>query len=151
MAKRDINQSKFDKGTNLKLDIFRECFREWFPVLANDIFTQKLYIFDLFAGSGTDEEGEYGSPLILLDEARGNNQKFCHFVNNQEKDISFIFNEKITKKAEILEKNVGLYFDKCESDCTLGKCVYREKYEIKNNDFIKNIGKNDLQSGVGYI
>ena len=64
---KDINKSKFDNGTNLKLYIFRECFRAWFPVLANDQYTQKLFILDLFAGSGTDEDGEYGSPLILLD------------------------------------------------------------------------------------
>ncbi len=142
MTKKDINKTKFDKGTNLKLDIFRECFRAWFPVLANDKFTQKLFIFDLFAGSGTDEEGDYGSPLILLDEARGNNKQFCNFVNNKEKDISFIFNEKITRKAHELEKNVANYFEQCESDCSLDNCVYRHKYEIKNDDFI-NVFKND--------
>lgn len=138
MAKRDINKSKFDNGTNLKLDIFRECFRAWFPVLANDKYTQKLFILDLFAGSGTDEDGEYGSPLILLDEARGKKKLFCEFVNSQEKDISFIFNEKITKKAKILETNIDTYFQRCESKCILDKCVYREKYKVKNDEF-KNV------------
>ena len=104
---RDINKSKFDKGTNLKLDIFRECFKEWFPVLANDQYTQKLFIYDLFAGSGTDNEGEYGSPLVLLEEARGSNNEFCHFVEKKEKDISFIFNENKNAKAKKLEENIN--------------------------------------------
>lgn len=135
MAKNDINKSKFDSGTTLKLDIFRECFRAWFPVLANDQYTQKMYILDLFAGSGTDEDGEYGSPLVLLEEAKGNNNQFCKFVNSQEKDISFIFNEKISEKAITLEQNIEKYFLQCEEQCTLKKCAYREKFEILNKDF----------------
>lgn len=31
MAK-DINKKEFDEATLLKLEIFRECFREWLPV-----------------------------------------------------------------------------------------------------------------------
>ena len=136
MAKRDINKARFDEKTSLKLDIFRECFRAWFPVLANDIYTQRIYIFDLFAGSGTDEDGEYGSPLILLDEAKGDKKQFCHFIHTKEKDIHFIFNEKLKDKSALLEKNITEYFNQCEKECDYEKCIYRGKYEIKNDSFI---------------
>lgn len=141
---RDINKSKFDKGTNLKLDIFRECFKEWFPVLANDQYTQKLFIYDLFAGSGTDNEGEYGSPLVLLEEARGSNNQFCHFVGKKEKDISFIFNENKSAKAKKLEENINNYIQECEKNCSFGECVYKDKIEIKNDNFIDIFKNSDF-------
>lgn len=39
MAK-DINKKDFSEETELKLDIFRECFREWYPVFLNDHFVR---------------------------------------------------------------------------------------------------------------
>ena len=70
-AMKDINSNKFTDETKLKLDIFKKCFREWFPVFLNDRFTKSVFIYDLFAGSGTDSEGNFGSPLWFLSEARG--------------------------------------------------------------------------------
>jgi hypothetical protein len=51
MAK-DINKSIFDEATKLKLEIFGECFEEWFPVFLHSHWYKKLYVFDFFAGSG---------------------------------------------------------------------------------------------------
>ncbi|MEN9919525.1 MAG: three-Cys-motif partner protein TcmP [Bacteroidota bacterium] len=136
MAKKDINKSKFDNGTHLKLDIFRECFRAWFPVLANDKYTEKIFVYDLFAGSGTDAHGDYGSPLVLLDEAKGDKKQFCNFVNNKDKEITFIFNEKEVDKAEALKKGIITYFEDCQSDCEFSKCAYKAKVEVKNDTFI---------------
>lgn len=53
MAK-NINSKPFDEGTLLKLDIFRKCFREWYPVFVHDPFTKYVCVFDMFAGSGYD-------------------------------------------------------------------------------------------------
>lgn len=69
MAK-DINKSKYTEETKLKLDIFRKCFREWYPVFLRPPHITHLFIYDMFAGSGKDAIGNYGSPLILLQEAR---------------------------------------------------------------------------------
>jgi three-Cys-motif partner protein len=67
---KDINDNKFPDETKLKLEIFSQCFREWFPVFIYNSYISRICICDFFAGSGTDTEGSHGSPLILLDEAR---------------------------------------------------------------------------------
>jgi len=56
MAK-NINSKSFDDSTKLKLEIFRECFKEWLPVFIHDQWTDKVHVFDFFAGSGLDKEG----------------------------------------------------------------------------------------------
>lgn len=58
--KQDINQKPFDEKTLLKLDIFQECFKEWLPVFIHNSFIDEIYVLDLFSGSGTDTEGNYG-------------------------------------------------------------------------------------------
>lgn len=44
MAKKDINNSEFSEGTKLKLDIFRQCFREWYPVYVHNPYIYIAYI-----------------------------------------------------------------------------------------------------------
>ncbi len=105
MAK-NINKTVFDDATKLKLDIFGECFEEWLPVFNYDRYTKKIYVFDFFAGSGTDDDKNYGSPLILLDKAKGKERKYCL---NAKKEINFIFNESIKNKSIELKVNVKNY------------------------------------------
>ena len=90
---KDINSSPFDEGTKIKLDIFRKCFREWYPVFVHDIFTTHLFVFDMFAGSGMDTGGAHGSPLILLEEAKGAQCKHCKALrlSRNGKKVFFIF------------------------------------------------------------
>lgn len=100
MAK-NINKNVYSEETLLKLDIFRECFREWFPVFLHNPYITNIYIYDFFAGSGTDIEGTFGSPLILLEEARGEKHQHCaHFQQNKQK-IAFAFNEAQKRKQKL--------------------------------------------------
>ena len=99
MAK-DINKTVFTEETKLKLDIFRECFREWYPVFLHNQHTKRLYIYDMFAGSGKDVIGNLGSPLILLQEAIGEGQQHCEYLRkNQAPTVLFGFNEKDPKTS----------------------------------------------------
>lgn len=102
---KNINNKPFDESTKLKLKIFGECFKVWLPVFIHDKFTKQVFIYDFFAGSGTDIDGVFGSPLILLEEAKGENKKYCSKAG---KKITFIFNENIKKKNIELTKNVIL-------------------------------------------
>jgi len=129
MAK-NINKYSFDEATKLKLGIFGECFEEWLPVFNNDIFTKKVYVFDFFAGSGTDIESNLGSPLILLDKAKGKDRKYCL---KTQKEIIFIFNEAIQEKSIELKENVDNYIAKCKFKNNCENCVY--DYRIENFDF----------------
>ena len=98
MTKIDINKKPFHKATMLKLDIFRRCFREWFPVFVHHPNIKKIYIYDMFAGSGTDSLGNPGSPIILLEEARGDKCQHCKAIVKNNKCVVFGFNEKEKEK-----------------------------------------------------
>ena len=124
---KDINKDRFSEETKLKLEIFSECFREWFPVFINNPFIEKVYIYDFFAGSGKDVEGALGSPLILLNEARGESCKYCLSVKKNNKQICFAFNEKDKIKQEMLIKNVKEFMSNCSIQNCKDKCIY--KYE----------------------
>lgn len=130
MAK-DINKKEFDAATSLKLEIFRECFKEWLPVFIHNPYIEKRFIYDFFAGSGMDAEMNYGSPLILLDEAKGENLMYCS--KSDGKNIVFAFNEKVKKKSKELEKNVNQFVNGCLQNCKREKCVY--DHHFGNFDF----------------
>lgn len=136
MSKKDINDKPFDEGTLLKLDIFRECFREWFPVFVHNPTIKRIYIYDMFAGSGKDSIGKDGSPLILLHEARGDEKQYCISLSkNPFKKVYFGFNEYETKKKvqlqELLEKEQEL----CKRNCDITLCPYHNSLLFQNDDF----------------
>lgn len=130
MAK-DINKSSFDHATMIKLKIFRESFKEWLPVFIHTPYVEKRFIYDFFAGSGMDSEMNFGSPLILLDEAKGQNLMYCS--KSDGKKIVFAFNEKIKKKSKELEKNVNQFVESCLKNCHRERCVY--DHHFGNFDF----------------
>lgn len=130
MAK-DINKSNFDNATKIKLEIFRESFKEWLPVFIHNPYVEKRFIYDFFAGSGMDTDMNYGSPLILLDEAKGDNMMYCS--KSDGKNIVFGFNEKGIKKSKELKKNVNQFVDDCLQNCKREKCVY--DHYFGNYDF----------------
>lgn len=141
MAK-NINEKPFDEATKLKLDIFGDSFKEWLPVFINDRFTNQVFIFDFFAGSGKDSVGNNGSPLILLEKAKGDNKQYCKAIN---KSIHFIFNEPLENKSQDLNKNVEKFISKCVKKNGCGKCVYN--YQVLKSEF-QEIFKNDQIQGI---
>lgn len=151
MAK-NINDKPFDEGTLTKLSIFRKCFEEWLPVFINQEFIEKIYIYDFFAGSGYDKNGAPGSPIILLDVAKGDNMKYCKAVREKNKKVLFAFNEYEPKsknqlKYELLKSNITNFILKCKDDnCGKTKCIY-EAF-ISNKDFKEgfNSSNDKLQS-----
>ena len=127
---KDINQTSFPESTKLKLQILSDFFDEWFPVFLMTPNNDKLFIIDFFAGSGTDADGIYGSPLALLNEAK----KFCKY--NKKKDIVFMFNEKDKDKYIKLQENIDNFMNECKSDCLINKCLLNIK---TGNNIFKEI------------
>jgi three-Cys-motif partner protein len=139
---KDINKEIFTEGTLLKLDIFAECFREWFPVFINDNYTKGVYVVDFFAGSGKDPEGKLGSPLLLLKEAKGDSCKYCNIISNNEKRVYFVFNENIKQKQLELQDNINSFMKQCiQNNCKKNECVYLYA-NFGNYDF-KDVFYND--------
>ena len=137
MAK-DINSSPFDEGTKIKLDIFRRCFREWYPVFVHDLHTKHLFVFDMFAGSGMDTVGVPGSPLILLEEAKGADYRHCTSLKSScnGKQVFFVFNEYIKQKYEDLTKNVHAFQDKCIESHSCNYCPIKKGIRTYNMSFM---------------
>lgn len=135
MAK-DINKRRFDQGTQQKLEIFRECFREWFPVFLYHNTIKHIFVYDLFAGSGEDSIGNSGSPLILLEEARGEDFSHCkHFGEDNSPAITFGFNEFKKTKSNTLKSKIKHHFEACRIGCPLNKCVFEDNCHVGNYDF----------------
>lgn len=137
MNKKDINKKPFDEGTLLKLDIFRKCFREWFPVFIFNSYIKSIYVYDLFAGSGKDSVNNPGSPLILLEEARGDQGMHCLTLNESpNKSVYFAFNEKEKQKFEELKYNTDTWLSDCQKSCPLASgCIHKGHLFHKNAEF----------------
>jgi len=128
---KDINKQEFDEATKLKLEIFRECFKEWLPVFIHSRYIDKTFIYDFFAGSGKDSINNSGSPLILYEEAIGENQMFCS--KSKPHSVVFGFNENKKTKSEELRINVENHVTACLKNCNRSECVY--DYHIVNYEF----------------
>jgi len=137
---KDINKLVFDEASKLKLEIFGESFEEWLPVFIYDKYTTQVSIFDFFAGSGTDIENNLGSPLILLNKAKGENRKFCA---NAKKPIKFFFNEGKIRKSNKLKENADNFINKCKKENNCTSCIYN--YHILNYSFHKLFNNSNLK------
>jgi three-Cys-motif partner protein len=138
---KNINEGIFDDSTLLKLEIFKDCFKEWLPVYIYNKHISSIYIFDFFAGSGSDSSGNYGSPLILLDVAKGNNRDYCSI---NKKPTYFVFNEIKKSKKRILEQNVDLFINNCLENYNCDRCIF--EINFFSDEFKSLFYKNEIQS-----
>lgn len=144
---KDINKAEFTDETKLKLEIFQECFREWYPVFIHHAYIKNVLIYDMFAGSGKDATGNYGSPLILLQEARGEDKQHCAFLSKRNTpQVYFGFNELLAHKEKELESNISNYLQECKKNCNLD-CPFNAHIFCKKAEFSTLIrSKNLLQN-----
>jgi len=96
---KDINTEEYDAGTKLKLEILSKYLVEWFQVMVNNEFLQTIYLYDFFAGSGTDSTGYPGSPTLILTHLIDN----CSTLKTKNKTAELIFNDNAREKIEKLK------------------------------------------------
>lgn len=89
----------------------------------------------MFAGSGMDTGGAHGSPLILLEEAKGAQCQYCKALKSSRKKVSFIFNEILKSKYESLTNNVDSFQNKCMEAHSCSDCPIKEGIHTFNEDF----------------
>ncbi len=148
MKRKDFHNDEFDKGTLIKLHVFKKYLKEWLPV-----FTKKkapiwknIYIYDFFAGEGTDGEGNPGSPLIILDELKS----FCESIKAKGLKLKVVFNEFDKRKHSKLVQCTQEHLRKCRTSEVQNKncpnyeltdnCVFHLLIENKDfNQFFKEI------------
>jgi three-Cys-motif partner protein len=116
-------------------------------VFIHNSYINNVFIYDFFAGSGKDIEGNLGSPLILLEESKGENCKYCNKIRENGKHVHFIFNEKMEEKQEELKENVIDFIEKCKkNNCKQDKCVYN--YKNFTHEEFKAIFKDNIFQSI---
>ncbi len=123
MAKTDFHKTGFDKGTKSKLGIFKEYFKESFPVFVHSRYFDEILIYDFFAGQGKNIQGEYGTALNILNEITSH----CKDIKANKKRVFLILNDK--EEYQILEENVKGYLKDCQSKCK-EKCFLVDEKNI---------------------
>lgn len=96
----------FDDGTMAKLEIFKNYFKEWLPVFISskqNNYWEHIVIYDFFAGEGKDTEGNYGSPLIILETLN----EYNDLVNSTGAKIKVILNEMDYTSLVKLQNNIN--------------------------------------------
>jgi three-Cys-motif partner protein len=128
MSKKTFH-THFDKGTKTKLYIFNEYFKESFPVFLHSPTWEEILIYDFFAGKGYDEFGEKSTSINILEQIK----PYCSTLKTKNKKLYVILNDRDEK--EDLARNIKLYLDECQKECT-EHCIFSEKnLKIFDKDF----------------
>ena len=139
MPKKKKSQVMMLDHSKAKVLLLRKYLEKYLNIIANDGYTQKINVFDLFCGEGIYENNGEGSPIAILQTL-----KELHFINKaKNKDIikvDLFFNDKdefkIQKLTSVIE-NKKLHYD------AFGKLIYRSKdyKEIIDNlsTYIQNL------------
>lgn len=98
--------------SEVKVRLLSEYLKRYLNIIANDGFTQKIKIYDLFCGEGIYENDGEGSPLVIMRAV-----KELHSVNiaklNRIPSIDCYFNDIDPRKVEKVEKAIlakSLYY-----------------------------------------
>jgi len=123
MANKGKSQLTMLDHSKAKVLLLQKYLEKYLNIIANDGFTQKINVFDLFCGEGVYENEGEGSPLAIL-----RTLKDLHFINKaKNKDlvkVDLYFNDKDEFKIQKLESIISekkLHYD------SFGKIAYRSK------------------------
>ncbi|ETR70095.1 MAG: hypothetical protein OMM_03489 [Candidatus Magnetoglobus multicellularis str. Araruama] len=130
MAKKTFHKEEFDEGTISKLELFKEYFKESFPVFVHSRYFNEILIIDFFAGQGLDVHGVYGTALNILNEISAH----CSSIIKNGKKIYLILNDK--NEADNLKENAQSFLESCQAKCH-NECILKENinFLIRKRDF----------------
>jgi|SRR5688572_30692835 len=106
-----------------KVMLLQKYLEKYLNIMANDGFTEKIYVFDLFCGEGVYENEGEGSPIAILKTL-----KDLHFIskakNKKIPKIDLYFNDKDEFKIEKLKNVIS---DNKLHYSEFGKLTFRAK------------------------
>lgn len=122
MAKKKKSQVVMLDHSKAKVLLLQKYLEKYLNIIANDGYTEKINVFDLFCGEGIYENNGEGSPIAIL-----RTLKDLHFINkakNKDIKVDLYFNDKdefkIQKLTSVIEEKKLHYPD-------FGKITYRSK------------------------
>ena len=127
MATKTFYTKPFDKATKTKVEIFSAYLNEALPVFIHQKYWEEIFIYDLFAGQGFDEQGEFGTAFNIL---KGVSQH-CKAIIENKKKLYVILNDKECKDA--LSHNVNNFLINCKKNCENQNCILDDKHLIIND------------------
>lgn len=152
MAAIDLHDKPFDEVTQIKLTLFESYAQAWIPTFLMTPFAKELNIFDFFAGTGYDLDGERGSPIRLLDKVIEQKE----LIIQKEKKVILHFNEFNSKKFELLKEACENKLIDIELSSYVDLEFYNEDFAVLFPKLLKTIAKHPAlvlldQNGIKYI
>lgn len=112
----EFHNHPFDEPTLMKLELYRQYLREWFPVFISSSRQcfRSIFVFDFCCGPGYDgtlppESPHPGSPIIALEEldkALETRKTLKKLEGVPLPQVTFVFNDLDSKKVESLRESL---------------------------------------------
>ena len=112
MADKDRKEffSSLEEHSKIKLMVLTEYIKTWMrKVILNPYGNSSCLVVDTFAGTGMYDDGNLGSPLILIKEALDFIEQTKKYPNMKVKSINLIFIEWDKKNYKMLKNNIEKY------------------------------------------
>lgn len=112
MAEKDRKEFFYnlEEHSKIKLKVLTEYIKPWMrKVVLNQYGSGNCLIADTFAGTGMYDDGNYGSPLIIIKEALDFIEQSKKYPKMKVNTIYLIFIESDTKNYELLKGNIEKY------------------------------------------
>lgn len=136
----DPEKWRMKEHTEIKHEILRKYFVSWVRVISSK--NRRLHFFDGFAGRGYYEDGEEGSPLLIMEAADENSDYFddiyCTFVDLNDNNFQNLNNA-------IEEKKQDIDTDKITTN------TENDEFEAVANDLVESLGDEEIIPSFFFI
>jgi three-Cys-motif partner protein len=148
VAKQKRSQRIMLDHSKAKIELLKKYLEKYLNIIANDGFTKKIDIYDLFCGEGIYENKGEGSPIIILKVLNELHQINKGKIRNIPK-INLWFNDNKDEKIEKLKK---IILDNNLHNNTYGELHFRNKdYKEIVNSLAKYISSDKTKKAFIFI
>ncbi len=112
MAEKDrkVFFNNLEEHSKIKLKVLTEYIKTWMrKVVLNPYGKGNCLVVDTFAGTGIYDDGNYGSPIIIIKEALDFIEQAKKHPNMKVKTINLIFIESDINNYKLLKQNIEKY------------------------------------------
>lgn len=135
MPAKDHHGKPYDETTITKLEIFEEYAQAWIPTFVMSGH-REICIFDLFAGTGKDQNGISGSPIRLLQQIG----KFIGDISEKNCKVKLYLNEYKPKKYALLQAACAEYLAEHPDVARAVEVIYsNEEFDVCFNRLLPEI------------